>query len=173
MTFQRKITIGVGLFVGMAALWSTYRIVSYLEDEPFRDAIGFLKEGKYLRACEALLPLATEGHVQAQLVLGRLYAQGHGVQEDEAVAQMWFRRAECRCDSPGQAEFDVGLELLEETSPDRNSALQWILRAAEAGHPRAIDFLGNKSQLANAGIKLDEPYMSYWMTAKTRTYCSD
>ena len=44
----------------------------------------------YASALKLLKPLAEDGHAKAQYYLGRMYADGHGVEQDHVTAYYWF-----------------------------------------------------------------------------------
>ena len=51
------------------------------------------RRGDYLTAFRAWRPLAERGHAVSQYNLGRMYAEGIGVPEDNAEAVYWLRKA--------------------------------------------------------------------------------
>ena len=54
------------------------------------DASAAYKRGDYKVALELLHPLAENGNVFAQSILGDMYVEGHGVVQDYVQAHMWF-----------------------------------------------------------------------------------
>lgn len=84
---------------------------------------------------------------RAQLQLGLAYENGHGVERDPRQAAKWFRKAAEQGDAT--AQFNLGVMLatsygsgLEHSSPkERAEAVQWLEKAAAAGHPDAPAFL--------------------------------
>ena len=61
--------------------------------------------GNYAEALAALKPLAERGNADAQLRLGKSYAEGHGVVHDDARAAIWYRKAALQ----GNAEAQLRL----------------------------------------------------------------
>src|SRR5215475_5775493 len=59
----------------------------------FEEGIRAYKNGDYATAVREWLPLAQQGDVRAQFLLGALYAQGYGVPQDYNTAAQWFRQA--------------------------------------------------------------------------------
>lgn len=146
----------------LLAVVGGWRFWTYQSDEPLRKGIGALKEGDFGRSLDLIAPMARAGHREAQRTLGEMYALGLGVEADEIVAEVWFRRAECHCADPGQAEYDLGLDLLYKKPRDENHALKWIRRAAEAGHRRAQALLATPS-IEGEGLASVAPAESrYW-----------
>ncbi|MCP5364718.1 MAG: sel1 repeat family protein [Hyphomicrobiales bacterium] len=84
---------------------------------------------------------------RAQLQLGLAYENGDGVERDPRQAAQWFRQAAEQDDS--EAQFNLGVMLataygagLEQSSPQqRTEAVEWLEKAAAAGHPDAPAFL--------------------------------
>jgi uncharacterized protein len=48
------------------------------------------KRGNHVTALRECQPLAEQGNHAAQMLLGRLYMEGHGVPHDVVQAEMWF-----------------------------------------------------------------------------------
>lgn len=51
------------------------------------------QDGYYKRAMEQLLPLATEGVMEAQYAVGYMYYYGYGVPQDTASGNFWIKRS--------------------------------------------------------------------------------
>jgi TPR repeat protein len=60
---------------------------------PFEDAVEAHSGGDYRKALRLIRPLANDGDAVAQFNLGLMYATGQGVQQDNAAAALWFRKA--------------------------------------------------------------------------------
>ncbi len=67
----------------------------------FEDATAAYERRDFSTALRLWRPLADQGHAGAQLRLGRLYYDGHGVAQDYVQAHLWFTLAE----SQGYAGF--------------------------------------------------------------------
>ena len=59
----------------------------------FEDAVDANARGDYAKALRLIRPLANDGDAAAQFNLGLMYFTGHGVQQDNAAAALWFRKA--------------------------------------------------------------------------------
>lgn len=70
--------------------------------DAFDDALTAIGAGDYERGVALLVPLAEDGHPNAQYQLGALYAEGRGVLHDDAVARSWFRSAAEQGFAPAQ-----------------------------------------------------------------------
>ena len=84
----------------------------------------------------ALKARAESGDVKAQVELGIAYASGNGVENDEAAAVKWFRKAAESGDPAG--EYSLGDMYLTGRVVVLNTsqAAMWIRRAAEGGELR-------------------------------------
>ena len=51
------------------------------------------ERGDYASAYRQLLPLAEQGHAEAQYNLGIMYSEGQGVPQKDAEALNWYREA--------------------------------------------------------------------------------
>jgi len=90
------------------------------------------------------LKAAAKGHRDAQVNLGLMLLQElpqAGMARNPTQARYWFRRAAEGGDA--QAMFYLARALLDQgTSSDRMAAVEWLERAADAGHPPACTELG-------------------------------
>src|ERR1700720_1417484 len=59
----------------------------------FEDAVDANARGDYVKALRLIRPLANDGDAAAQFNLGLMYMTGHGVQQDDSAAALWFRKA--------------------------------------------------------------------------------
>ena len=98
----------------------------------------------YATALRVFRPLAEQGHANAQYNLGRMYAQGHGLREDDVEAVKWYRKAA----EQGHAGAQISLGVMY--TSDRSNipknvveAAKWYHKAAEQGDAFAQLSLGN------------------------------
>ncbi len=89
--------------------------------------------GDYAQAVSEWQPLADTGDPDAQFNLGQAYKLGRGVPQDMGRARDLFGLAAAQ--GHLQAEANYGLILFQEGN--REQAMPYIVRAAEAGEPRA------------------------------------
>jgi uncharacterized protein len=166
-----KITVYLKVFgLGLAVLVLgvvIYRLSEYRRLEPMREGISALKAGDYHLAMQRLRPFAESGDVLAQKLLGDIYAYGLGDPVDDVQARIWYRRAECGCESPGSQEYFVAMNYLDGSAPGdqkQNSQLAaaWLQRAAEAGSAEAQRVLANPASLAGKGLSVDRSVSQYW-----------
>ena len=85
---------------------------------------------------------AEQDDTETQFSLGRMYAEGIGVPQDDAEAVQWYRRAAEQ--GTAEAQFNLGgMYLKGEGIPqDDAEAAQWFRRAAEQGFAGAQFNLG-------------------------------
>ena len=93
---------------------------------------AFEKED-YSVALSEFLPLAEQGHSDAQNHLGRMYFLGWGVPPDFALAAQWFRKAADQ--GYANAQNNLGFMNLNGRGvpPDHSLAAQWFRKAADQG----------------------------------------
>jgi TPR repeat protein/tRNA A-37 threonylcarbamoyl transferase component Bud32 len=61
--------------------------------------------GKYAEALATFKALAESGNADAQLRLGKSYAEGHGVPRDDARAAIWYRKAALQGNAEAQSRL--------------------------------------------------------------------
>ena len=96
--------------------------------------VAAARAGDYETARREWLPLAQDGHRDAQFNLALLYENGLGIAADGARAAYWFERAAEQDDRTAQAY--LGEMYAKGLGVARNdaAALKWFRRAAELGH---------------------------------------
>jgi uncharacterized protein len=72
----------------------------------FEAGLDAYKKGDYVIAAKEWRPLAEQGSAAAQLNLGLLYLDGHGVPQDYGEAVMWLRRSAEQDNT--EAQHDLG-----------------------------------------------------------------
>ena len=131
-----------GLVSGILFLAVALVLVMWVSG-PYEDGQDAYVSGDYAMALRLLLPLAEQGHVDAQNLLGIMYREGHGVLQDHVEAAKWFRLAAEQGFAGAQASLGVtyleGLGLPQ----DDVQALMWFNLAASRfppgeDHDRAV-----------------------------------
>jgi TPR repeat protein len=103
--------------------------------------------GNYAEALAALKPLAARGNANAQLRLGKSYAEGHGVAHDDARAAIWYRKAAL------QGNPEAQLQLGELYASGRGvphsdfEAYVWLTAAVRGGNAAAKALQGRVAKL--------------------------
>ena len=104
----------------------------------------------------SLQELAERGDADAQLRLGKAYANGEGAPKDAGQAALWYRKAA----EQGVAEAQYALGALYDAgngvTKDTGEALEWYRKAAEQGHGDAAWML---SQRLPVGIEGNHWYV--------------
>jgi hypothetical protein len=108
----------------------------------FEEGIRAYKNGDYATAVREWLPLAQQGDVRAQFLLGALYAQGYGVPQDYSTAAQWFRQAAEQGHVAAQYNLGVRYHEGRGVPRDPSQAAEWFRRAAQQGFARAQYNLG-------------------------------
>ena len=77
---------------------------------------------------------ASHGVTAAQLALGRMLLEGHGVARNQTAALSWFRRAGQAGDAEAMNMLGRCFELGWGCEADPTAAAPWYHRSADAGH---------------------------------------
>ena len=98
--------------------------------------------GDYATAYKIWLPLAEQGHVNAQGTLGFLYDMGRGVKQDFGEAVKWYREAAEQGNAEAQYNLGNNYRNGQGVPQDYTEAIKWLRKAAEQGYPEAYNNLG-------------------------------
>lgn len=110
---------------------------------------------------EWLRKSAAKGYPQAEYALGKVHAEGVGMEKDEVGALKWYRKAADR--GFPLAEYAVGYMYSEGSGVQRDDAqaISWFKRAAEHGHGEAAFRIG--TMYANGeGVSKDPSEVRRW-----------
>ena len=109
-------------------LLATHAIAGALDD-----GSKAYRQGNYAEAYHLLRPLAAQGDAVAQEVLGVMYAEGQGVQKDEAQAVKLFRQAAEQGNDLGQ--YNLGAAYVNGLGLPKDYVLgqMWFILAALQG----------------------------------------
>lgn len=152
---------GVQASLGEAEKW--YRIAAEAEHLGGRLALGMLtlsrSAGDTDKADEGIAWIkkaADGGQVDAQLQLGRFYANGIGVEKDAQMGRAWLTMASGA--GSAEAAFELG-QIAEKgdgsSEPDVKQAMRHYLKAAEGGSVRAMMYLGQGYSFGGGVIEQD------------------
>jgi len=103
------------------------------EDAAAEAAWQAFEKGDYAEALRLARPLAGNGNRRAQTILGELYYEGLGVQEDRVEAMRWTRLAAEQGVAQAQENLGFFLELGHGVAIDLSEAALWYRRAAAQG----------------------------------------
>ena len=108
------------------------------QTDPFADGLAAFDAGDYAATHRLWLPLAEQGHVDAQVGLAGLYENGLGLKPDQAAAASWYGRAAHQGDVIAQLALAGRYEIALGVERDRIAAYAWYAIAAAKDHPFAI-----------------------------------
>ena len=96
------------------------------------------KQKDYKKAVYWYKKSAKQGYAKAQISLGLMYAQGHGVLKDYKQAVYWYKKS-AKQGNP-QAQYVLGLvyETGKGVSKDYKKAIYWLKKSAKQGYAKAI-----------------------------------
>jgi TPR repeat protein len=122
---------GVRFDPGEAAKWFRRASDQY-------NALTAYERGEYERALQFYRPLADQGQLMAQYMVGLMYANSQGVPLDYGEAMKWLRKAADQGEP--KAQFNVGVLYFKGlgTARDPAEAAKWYRRAADQGEPVAL-----------------------------------
>jgi TPR repeat protein len=129
---------------------------------PLEDANDAYREKAYAKAAELWRPLAEKGDAEAQYSLGTLYAEGKGVEQNDATAFLWFQRAANQ--GVAAAQYNVGASYATGAGIGKSDvdAARWFRRAADQGMAFAQLNLGLLYAAGN-GVPQDSVEAYKWL----------
>jgi TPR repeat protein len=103
--------------------------------------------GNYAEALAALKPLAERGNADAQLRLGKSYAEGHGAAHDDARAAIWYRKAALQGNPEAQLRLGELYASGHGVSHNDFEAYVWFSAAVRGGNSAAKALQGRVAKL--------------------------
>jgi TPR repeat protein len=113
------------------------------------------QRGDYETALSELLPLAKQGDPKSQHILGQMYADGLGVDQDYAAALKWNKLSAEQDYAPDMADLGDLYYYGNGVHEDQAVALKWYKKGAERGDPAAEYAYGLLFHDGSAGLKQD------------------
>jgi len=111
--------------------------------------------GDYETALSELLPLAKQGDPKSQHILGEMYADGLGVDQDYAAALKWNKLSAEQDYAPAMADLGDLYYYGNGVGEDQAEALKWYKKGADLGDPDAEYAYGLLFHDGSAGLKQD------------------
>ena len=110
-------------------------------EELLRQSLFLIAQNNYTEALPILEQAANLGNAEAMCTLGKLYAEGKGVDNDIQKSYEYYRQA-AQKEHP-QAQYQLGMCFLagKGVSSDVQQAQQWIEKAAQNDYPEALEIL--------------------------------
>ena len=117
----------------VALVAATVLVAPAVAAGPLEDGVAAYREKAYTKAAELWRPLAESGDAAAQYLLGSLYVEGNGVEQNDATALLWFQRAADQGDAA--AQYNVGASYAGGRGVQKSytDAAKWFRRAADQG----------------------------------------
>ena len=110
--------------------------------QTFDEAVGAVIRRDYATAIRGFRVHAEQGHAEAQLMLGGMYADGRGVLKDDAEAVRWYRLAADQGLAVAQNSLGFMYANGEGVLKDDAEAVRWYRLAADQGDAGAQNSLG-------------------------------
>lgn len=129
---------------------------------PLEEGMDAYRAKEYARAADLWRPLADKGDPVAQYRLGTLYAEGKGVEQNDATAFTWMLRAASQGNA--DAQYGVAASYFSGLGVEKNEkdAAKWFQRAANQGVAFAQLNLG-LLHAAGAGVAQDNVEALKWL----------
>jgi len=157
-TVVTKLVAGVLL----AILALAFTVHADAADGSLTDGLDAYRHGDYAKAATLWRTLAEKGDAEAQYRLGTLYAEGKGVEHNDATAVTWFQRSAEQGNALAQynlgASYAAGLGVAK----NEKEAANWFRRAADQGLPFAQLNLGLLCA-AGHGVSQDNIEAMKWL----------
>ena len=128
---------------------------------PLEDATAAYKRGDHATALTLVRPLAEEGDPKGQLLLARMYFNGHGVSQDDAEAVKWARKAAEQNNAEAQRSLAFMYWNGRGVPKDEAEATKWNRKAAEQGDAIAQYNVGFQYSTGR-GVAMDELEAAKW-----------
>lgn len=100
---------------------------------PLEEGIKAFARQHYLQAYKQWLPLAGQGHIEAQIFMAVLYRYGLGVKQDLMRAAQWYEKAALQGDVDAQGEIGFFYELGLGVKQDIQAAGKWYEMVEKQG----------------------------------------
>jgi TPR repeat protein len=115
----------------------------------------------YAAGVDIFRPLAEKGNARAQMALGMMYRDGHGVDRDDKEAVKWFRASADQGYAEGEKDLGWMYLLGRGVDKDEEAAAKWTLKAAKQGNMLAQTGVGEMYR-DGQGVKQDDAAALLW-----------
>lgn len=144
MTLAFRLSLSVLLLSG-------FMLATGVARADFNDGVYALMQGDNDKALQTFMPLAeSANHAYAQYFLGRMYAEGRGVEKNPETAAKWFRQAAEQGVQDAQYRLGGMYQRGEGVPQDMEYAYAWYTVAKKLGSGKASAALENSTQLLSA-----------------------
>ncbi len=133
-----------------------------LQRKLLRDGQNAFNAGRYDQAVALWQPLADGGLANAQYNMGFLYESGWGVERNDRLASIWYRRAADQ--GHLTALYNLALLYIEGRGVvgDVHRGVGLVRQAAEAGFTKAQEFMTQAYKDGLYGLPKDAKTSNYW-----------
>jgi TPR repeat protein len=121
------------------------------------------RDAAALTAYERRRMAAEQGDAEQQFVLGCMYYDGEGVDQDYAEAAKWYRMAAAQGDDLSEFALGVMYAFGQGVAQDYGEAAKWYREAANRGSDKAQFSLGMLYKFG-AGVAKDHVQAHMWMS---------
>lgn len=125
------------LAAGISLSGTTGSVLAASPEDTLDRAWKAFNIGQYATTLRLVQPLASEGNPRAQVMLGRCYESGLGVEQNMEIAAQWYALAAEQNDVEAQLLLAYAYQSGIGVPQDGSQALQWMQRAADGGLPEA------------------------------------
>ncbi|MBD5641986.1 MAG: sel1 repeat family protein [Desulfovibrio sp.] len=127
--------------------------------------------GNYKKTISLVTNMAADGNPRAQVMLGRCYENGLGVEQDLAVAAQWFQLAAEQNDAEAQVLLAYCYEVGAGVPRDPQQVMNLMTRAAQAGNAEAqFNLALNYSQGINGAPKNEQEAFNWAQKSANQGY---
>ena len=127
----------------------------------YSEGLEAYERGDYQGALVEWQASAVAGDARAQYRLGRLHADGHGVEQDLRAAADWFQLAADQGSVLAQHELALMYSLGRGVNQDYRQAAYWYGRLADDGHANSQYLLAGLYE-EGKGVSQDLPHAVFW-----------
>lgn len=160
--------LAISVLMGGSAFGAT---ASADADRILNEAWTAYNIGNYKKTISLITNLAGDGNPRAQVMLGRCYENGLGVEQDSAVAAQWFQLAAEQNDSEAQVLLAYCYQIGAGVPKDPQQVMNLMTRAAEAGNAEAqFNLAMNYSQGINGAPKNEQESFRWASLAANQGY---
>lgn len=149
MSHLRSIALVLSIVCPTAPAWAD-----------FKKGMDAYQHGEYATALSEWQPLAEQGQAIAQYQLGLLYANGKGVEKDDAKARKWYEKSAIQGHTEAQVNFGILLLYARGGQQDYKMAMYYLRLSANNGHDLAQRKLG---QMYEHGDGVQQDYVKAYM----------
>lgn len=145
----------VGLILLSGAAWPA-------RGATFADGIAAKEAGNLAKAVSIMRELADQGDPVAAYNAGLAYANGQGVERDDAAAAALFRKSADAGYDKGQLLLGIMYSYGRGVPADAAEAFRWYSAAADQGNPNAQFSLAN-AYMNGAGVQKNQAKADEWL----------